>query len=81
MSDIYINSLNHKWLDKAAIIESSSSFSPEEQEKVGKVCTVAHVKEPKRLLKMFPMFTSFLVFGMVSSAGDTFGLSKSQHAI
>ncbi|XP_031262808.1 protein NRT1/ PTR FAMILY 5.5-like [Pistacia vera] len=60
-----------RWLDKAAIIESSN-LSAEAQRKVGRLCTVTEVQELKLLFKMVPLWTTFLVFGLVVSTGKTF---------
>ncbi|KAI9196190.1 hypothetical protein LWI28_021797 [Acer negundo] len=62
-----------RWLDKAAIIESSN-LSPQDQNKAGRLCTVEQVKETKLLLKMIPIWSTFLVIGLVSSTGDTFSI-------
>lgn len=48
-----------RWIDKA-IIDSP-----------GTLCTVAQVTESKSLLKLLPMMSSFIVFGLVLSAGNT----------
>ncbi|KAJ9694925.1 hypothetical protein PVL29_010414 [Vitis rotundifolia] len=60
-----------RWLDKAAIVDPSF-LSPEEHEMQGKLCSVAQVKEIKSLLKMVPMWATFLVYGVVESTGSTF---------
>lgn len=67
-----------RWVDKAAIIESSILI-PEEQEKKGKLCTVTQVQEVKRLLEMIPIWTSFLVYSLVESSGSTFFLEQSNN--
>ncbi|ESR33686.1 hypothetical protein CICLE_v10006932mg, partial [Citrus x clementina] len=59
-----------RWIDKAAIIETSSTSN--EQEEAGTLCTVAQVRESKSLLKLLPLWSSFIVFGLVLSAGNTF---------
>ncbi|KAH9650432.1 protein NRT1/ PTR FAMILY 5.6 [Citrus sinensis] len=51
-----------RWIDKAAIIETSSTSN--EQEEAGTLCTVAHVRESKSLLKLLPLWSSFIVFGL-----------------
>ncbi|TXG49312.1 hypothetical protein EZV62_025187 [Acer yangbiense] len=56
-----------RWIDKAAIIEGH-----EEQENAGRLCSVTMVQETKYILKMVPMWSAFLVFGLVLSAGNTF---------
>ncbi|KAK9290702.1 hypothetical protein L1049_008876 [Liquidambar formosana] len=62
-----------RWLDKAAIVESPTS-SAEEQMRLGRLCTVTQVKEVKRLLKMMPMWTTFVVYSLVEATGSTFFL-------
>ncbi|KAK3187760.1 hypothetical protein Dsin_027321 [Dipteronia sinensis] len=61
-----------RWLDKAAIIEYSNLSDQQDQKKAGRLCTVEQVKETKLLLKMIPMWSTFLVIGLVLSTGDTF---------
>ncbi|KAK0593111.1 hypothetical protein LWI29_031177 [Acer saccharum] len=60
------------WLDKAAIIEFESTLGQDKQEKAGRLCTVTEVQQTKYILKMVPMWSSFPVFGLVLSAGNTF---------
>ncbi|KAJ9694922.1 hypothetical protein PVL29_010411 [Vitis rotundifolia] len=67
-----------RWLDKAAIVDPSS-HSPEEQEKQGKLCSVAQVKEIKYLLKMVPMWATFLVYGLVEATGSTFFVEQTSN--
>ncbi|KAI3470004.1 hypothetical protein Pfo_026667 [Paulownia fortunei] len=59
-----------RWLDKAAIEESSPSL--EEQVREGRLCTVEQVKEVKILLTMVPLWTTFLVYGLLQATGNTF---------
>ncbi|KAK1592039.1 hypothetical protein Q3G72_018210 [Acer saccharum] len=59
-----------KWLDKAAIIESTCEQN--EQEKAGRLCTVTQVKESKFFFKMVPMWIAFCGFGLLLSTGNTF---------
>ncbi|KAK1591820.1 hypothetical protein Q3G72_014210 [Acer saccharum] len=68
-----------RWLDKAAIIESSALLDPEEQKHAGRLCTVTQVEESKLLLKMIPMWTTFLVVGMVGTTGDTFSSEQGKN--
>ncbi|KAL5738596.1 hypothetical protein ACOSP7_031357 [Xanthoceras sorbifolium] len=67
-----------RWLDKAAIIESSN-LHPEQQERAGRLCTVTQVEESKLLLKMIPMWTTFLVIGLAASTGDTFSSEQGKN--
>ncbi|KAK1591460.1 hypothetical protein Q3G72_008134 [Acer saccharum] len=61
--------------DKATIIESFN-LSPQDQKEAGRLCTVEQVKETKLLLKMIPIWSTFLVIGLVSSTGDTFSSAQ-----
>ncbi|KAK9289523.1 hypothetical protein L1049_007678 [Liquidambar formosana] len=67
-----------KWLDKAAIVESST-LSPEEQEKKGTLYPVTRVKEVKSVTLMFPLWTTFLVYTLVDAAGSTFFVEQSNN--
>ncbi|KAK9183123.1 hypothetical protein WN944_026272 [Citrus x changshan-huyou] len=49
------------------LLETSSTSK--EQEEAGTLCTVAQVRESKSLLKLLPLWSSFIVFGLVLSAG------------
>ncbi|KAK9117526.1 hypothetical protein Sjap_016473 [Stephania japonica] len=64
-----------RFLDKAAIIESTYS-NPEEQTRKWRLCTVTEVEETKLMLRMFPMWTTFLIYGLVKSLGYTFFLQQ-----
>ncbi|KAL5851636.1 hypothetical protein ACOSQ3_006754 [Xanthoceras sorbifolium] len=46
-------------MDKGVIIESSN-LRPEQQERASRLCNVTQVEESKTLLKMIPMWTTFL---------------------
>ncbi|XP_059669509.1 protein NRT1/ PTR FAMILY 5.7-like [Cornus florida] len=63
-------------MDKAAIVETSPLNSLEEQEKKGKICTVAEVSRVKVLLEMVPMWTTFLVYSLVEATGSTFFIEQ-----
>ncbi|XP_042487460.1 protein NRT1/ PTR FAMILY 5.4-like isoform X1 [Macadamia integrifolia] len=66
-----------RFLDKAAIIESLSlSQDLEEQRNNWRLCSVTEVEETKLLLRMFPMWTTFLIYGLVRSLGSTFFLQQ-----
>ncbi|KAK3228507.1 hypothetical protein Dsin_000388 [Dipteronia sinensis] len=65
-----------RWIDKAAIIEFESSLGHEEQEKAGRLCSVTMVQETKYILKLIPMWSTFLVFGLLLSAGNTFSAQQ-----
>ncbi|KAI9156397.1 hypothetical protein LWI28_005744 [Acer negundo] len=65
-----------RWIDKAAIIEFESTLGREEQEKAGRLCSVTKVQETKYILKLIPMWSTFLVFGLLLSAGNTFSAQQ-----
>ncbi|KAK9108461.1 hypothetical protein Syun_024472 [Stephania yunnanensis] len=64
-----------RFLDKAAIIDSTYS-TPEEQTMKWRLCTVTEVQETKLMIRMFPMWTTFLIYGLVKSLGYTFFLQQ-----
>ncbi|KAM7463980.1 hypothetical protein LguiA_032101 [Lonicera macranthoides] len=66
-----------RWLDKAAIIERTSSLSAEEQENQGTLCTVAQVKEVKFLLRMLPLWAIFMQYSILKATGNTFFYEQS----
>ncbi|PIA32133.1 hypothetical protein AQUCO_04500022v1 [Aquilegia coerulea] len=65
-----------RFLDKAAIIESTQ---PEEERRQWRLCTITEVEETKRLLHMVPMCMTFLAYGMVKSIGNTFFLQQGNY--
>ncbi|PIA51160.1 hypothetical protein AQUCO_01100180v1 [Aquilegia coerulea] len=64
-----------RFLDKAAIMESLST-DPTEQENKWRHRTVTEVEETKLLIRMLPMWTTFLLYGLVNSLGSTFFLQQ-----
>ena len=58
--------MNDRWLDKAAVVQGSPVH----------ICTVEQVKGVKFLLKMLPMWSTFLTFSLVAAAGSTFFLEE-----
>lgn len=65
-------------LDKAAMI---SPVIPLEQqiENKWKLCSVTEVEETKIGIRMFPMWVTFIVCGMVLSIGNTYFLEQANH--
>ncbi|MCD7457633.1 hypothetical protein HAX54_035636 [Datura stramonium] len=68
-----------RWLDKAAILEASppcpvSTTTREQLAETagGRVCEVAKVKDVKRLISMFPLWSTFYVSSLVGATADTF---------
>lgn len=66
-----------RWLDKAALIEKISPLSIEEQEKKWKICTVTQVEEVKLLIRMVPMWATFVMYCLVKATGRTFFYEQS----
>ncbi|KAF2284688.1 hypothetical protein GH714_029311 [Hevea brasiliensis] len=71
-----------RWMDKAAIKRSSSSDQEElpstnESESESELCSVAEVKDAKRLLTLIPLWTTFLMYSLVQAAGNTFFIEQS----
>lgn len=58
-----------RWLDKAPIVI-------EEKNRPDKPCSVAQVKEAKFLLRMVPMWMTFLTYSLVDATGSTFFLEQ-----
>ncbi|KAL5717607.1 hypothetical protein ACHQM5_010589 [Ranunculus cassubicifolius] len=57
-----------RFLEKAAIIEGSTNL-----------CTITEVEETKLQIRMIPMWTTFLIYGLVKSLGSTFFLQQGSH--
>ncbi|XP_022841941.1 protein NRT1/ PTR FAMILY 5.5-like isoform X2 [Olea europaea var. sylvestris] len=65
-------------LEKAAIILPDRS--PEEQKNNRwTLCTVTEVEEAKIVVRMVPMWMTFIVCGVVSSIGNTYFLEQANH--
>ncbi|KAL2533843.1 Protein NRT1/PTR FAMILY 5.5 [Abeliophyllum distichum] len=65
-------------LEKAAIILPDKS--PAEQEKNRwRLCTVSEVEEAKIVVRMVPMWMTFIICGIVSSIGNTYFLEQANH--
>ncbi|XP_047268456.1 protein NRT1/ PTR FAMILY 5.6 [Capsicum annuum] len=60
-----------RWLDKAAILEPSSP-PIEQAETAGRLFEVAKVKDVKRLISMFPLWSTFFVYSLVQATESTF---------
>ncbi|KAL5738601.1 hypothetical protein ACOSP7_031362 [Xanthoceras sorbifolium] len=69
---------NLQMTGQAAIIESSH-LCPEQQEQAGRLCTMTQVEESNFLLKMIPMWSTFLVISLAASTGDTFSSEQGEH--
>ncbi|KAK4435014.1 protein NRT1/ PTR FAMILY 5.7 [Sesamum alatum] len=59
-----------RWLDKASVEEPSPSR--EEQVRKGRLWSTQDVQEVKILLSMVPLWTTFLVYGLLQATGNTF---------
>ncbi|KAM7461317.1 hypothetical protein LguiA_029438 [Lonicera macranthoides] len=67
-----------RWLDKAAIIiRKTSSPCEDEQEKQGRLCTVAQVRIVKIVMRMVPIWATLLLFSLVKTTGSTFTYQQS----
>ncbi|KAG6640180.1 protein NRT1/ PTR FAMILY 5.5 [Carya illinoinensis] len=61
-----------RFLDKAAIIVTTQT-TPDQQEQNGwKLCRVTEVEEVKLLIRMIPLWMTFIMSGVVRSIGDTY---------
>ncbi|XP_052304702.1 protein NRT1/ PTR FAMILY 5.6 isoform X3 [Populus trichocarpa] len=67
-----------RWLDKAALLETSKSLSAEEQEKNRRLFSVQDVQQVKQLLAMVPMWTALPIHGLVLATGSTFFVVQSE---
>lgn len=56
-----------RWLDKAAVVQENRS---------GRISSVEQVKGVKLLMKMLPMWSTFITFSLVFASGDTFFLEE-----
>ncbi|KAG8387436.1 hypothetical protein BUALT_Bualt02G0021200 [Buddleja alternifolia] len=59
-----------RWLDKAAVVQQENSTN---------LCTVKQVKGVKFLLKVLPIWTTFIIFSVVAACGSTFFLEEAYH--
>ncbi|XP_074274097.1 protein NRT1/ PTR FAMILY 5.5-like [Silene latifolia] len=67
-----------KGLDKAAIM--LPGVEPEKQKKNRwRLCTVGEVELTKMVLRMFPLWTTCILLGVISSIGDTYFLEQASH--
>ncbi|XP_011046014.1 PREDICTED: protein NRT1/ PTR FAMILY 5.5-like isoform X1 [Populus euphratica] len=67
-----------RWLDKAALLETSESLSAEEQEQNGRLFPVRDVQRVKQLLALLPMWTALPIHGLVLATGTTFFVVQSE---
>ncbi|XP_047261634.1 protein NRT1/ PTR FAMILY 5.6 [Capsicum annuum] len=63
-----------RWLDRAGIVEPSPPCpaSTEQAETAGRLFEVAKVRDVKRLISMFPLWSSFFVYSLVEATASTF---------
>ncbi|KAL8526715.1 hypothetical protein ACS0TY_015785 [Phlomoides rotata] len=61
-------------LEKAAIIPPGTT--PEDETNRWKLCSVTEVESAKITLRMVPMWTTFIVCGIVSSVGNTYFIEQ-----
>ena len=62
----------NRWVDKAALIVETSSPSAKEGANKVKYCKAKQVKEVKQLLRMVPMWATFVVYCITQATGSTF---------
>lgn len=67
-----------RWLDKAALLETSKSLSAEEQEQNGRLFPVRDVQRVKQLLALVPLWTALPIHGLVLATGSTFFVVQSE---
>ncbi|KAF2294185.1 hypothetical protein GH714_008058 [Hevea brasiliensis] len=63
-----------RFLDKAAIPETSN---PDQERQQGRLCTKEEVNRVKKLLALLPMWTSLLVYAVAKATGSTFFIEQS----
>ncbi|KAJ9174920.1 hypothetical protein P3X46_013515 [Hevea brasiliensis] len=63
-----------RFLDKAAIPETSN---PDKERQQGRLCTKEEVNRVKKLLALLPMWTSLLVYALAKATGSTFFIEQS----
>ncbi|XP_060185539.1 protein NRT1/ PTR FAMILY 5.6-like [Lycium barbarum] len=67
-----------RWLDKAAILEASTTEQLAETAEET-VFEVAKVKDVKRLISMFPLWSTFYVYSLVGATANTFFYKQVKH--
>ncbi|KAL2479504.1 Protein NRT1/PTR FAMILY 5.5 [Abeliophyllum distichum] len=65
-------------LDKAAIIVPSKTLE-EQQKNRWRLCTVTEVEETKTIIRMIPVWLTFIFCGVVSSIGFTYFIEQLDH--
>ncbi|GMH26486.1 hypothetical protein Nepgr_028329 [Nepenthes gracilis] len=65
-------------LDKAAIIIPNQELE-QQQKNRWRLCGVTEIEETKIVLRMIPMWLTFIICGVVSSIGNTYFLEQANH--
>ncbi|XP_073156753.1 protein NRT1/ PTR FAMILY 5.5-like isoform X2 [Henckelia pumila] len=65
-------------LDKAAIVVPTEPRE-EQENKIWRLCTVTEVEETKVLIRMIPVWMTFIICGVVSAIGFTFFVEQLEH--
>lgn len=65
-------------LEKAAIIKPSTTL-PQDVKNSWRLCSVSEVEDTKIIVRMVPMWTTFIVCGIVSSFGNTYFIEQASH--
>ncbi|XP_073152034.1 protein NRT1/ PTR FAMILY 5.5-like [Henckelia pumila] len=67
-----------RFLEKAAIIIPGTS-KEEQKKNRWRLCSVSEVEEAKIMVRMLPMWLTFIIFGAVYSCGSTFFLEQAKN--
>lgn len=65
-------------LDKAAIVLPQQPLEQQEQNR-WRLCSVTEVEETKIVIRMIPMWLTFILVGVVSAIGNTYFLEQAKH--
>ncbi|KAH6777728.1 hypothetical protein C2S53_013421 [Perilla frutescens var. hirtella] len=65
-------------LDKAAIVLPTEPLA-EQAKKMWRLCTVTEVEETKAIIRMLPVWTTFILCGVVSAIGFTYFIEQLDH--
>ncbi|KAL2500552.1 Protein NRT1/PTR FAMILY 5.5 [Forsythia ovata] len=76
--DLVPHTRSLRCLDKAAIIVPSKTLE-EQQKNRWRLCTVTEVEETKTIIRMIPVWLTFIFCGVVSSIGFTYFIEQLDH--
>ncbi|KAH6776810.1 hypothetical protein C2S51_000090 [Perilla frutescens var. frutescens] len=66
-----------RFLGRAAIILPGTN--PQDEKRRWRLCSVSEVEDAKIAVRMFPMWTTFIVCGIISSFGNTYFIEQASH--